>query len=67
MDGTVTPGGAEGPEGSPAHDGVHPDDVTAPQPVVAGPQQHEGSPGATLHGSAPGHAADPACTAPGPA
>jgi hypothetical protein len=37
--------GTDGPEGSWLRPGVHPDDITAPQPVVTGPHHHEGPAG----------------------
>ncbi len=52
MDVTGTPD-ADGPPGWTARDGVHPDDITAPQPVVTGPHHHAGEPGAEV--SPPGH------------
>jgi hypothetical protein len=59
VDATGTPG-ADGPEGWSAREGVHPDDITAPQPVVTGPHHHAGAPGPAV--SPPGHhvAAPPA-------
>jgi hypothetical protein len=52
VDATGTPG-ADGPEGWSAREGVHPDDITAPQPVVTGPHHHVGTPGRPV--SPPGH------------
>ncbi len=59
MDATGTPG-ADGPEGWSAREGVHPDDITAPQPVITGPHHHAGAAGPAV--SPPGHhvAAPPA-------
>jgi hypothetical protein len=59
VDATGTPG-ADGPEGWSARQGVHPDDITAPQPVITGPHHHAGAPGPVV--SSPGHhvAAPPA-------
>jgi len=59
VDVTGTPG-ADGPEGWSAREGVHPDDITAPQPVVAGPHPHAGVPGPAV--SPPGHHVVPAPT-----
>ena len=41
MDVTGSPSAADGPEGWSTRPGVHPDDITAPQPVVTGPHHHE--------------------------
>jgi hypothetical protein len=44
---------ADGPQGWSAREGVHPDDITAPQPVITGPHHRAGAPGPAV--SPPGH------------